>query len=935
MLSPVLQRLRMLAMLHPAHRRRLPARSSPRIAHVAFPHQAGGSLIAARATRCVGSALIGQPFSAIRGTSGAGPRRPRRCRTTRAASSGSNLGPTNPALARGRGGARQGAARCRPRPVDARAGGPGDRLRAAASTRTSAPPRRSTRCRAWPGRARWSRSARPRPRRAPHRRPQLRHPRRAARQRARAEPGPRCAATARALSDRPTAPIPTRCSRASRREEAQEPPRPAEGLLRRRRRRRQDLRHARRGARASAPRASTSSSASSRRTAAPRPRRCSRAWRSCRAASSSYRGTTLAEFDLDAALARRPAPAPRRRARAHQRRRARATPSAGRTSRSCSTPASTSTRRSTSSTSRASTTSSRRSPACACARPCPTRCSTSADEVELVDLPPDELLERLQEGKVYLPEQARARRRELLPQGQPDRAARAGPAPHGRARRRADARLPRGPGHPRGRGPRRAAPGLRRARARTASRPRARRRAGSRRASTPSGSRSTWRRRAPAALPEAERDRILRTLRLAEELGAKSDRGRRRRRGRGGPRASRAAEQRHAHRGRTDQGRELAAASRRLDLGANPGPRRRHRCFGDRVGVPDDDPGDSRGTCWRSSRAHLGVPRTGRTRWHQVRAGRGRSPRRHWPGRRHVRALPARQHRHGLSRRRRGGRTLARAGGRRARRRALGAHVRLLLRPAVPVLRRERHRVPHHFRRHVGRGPRHLDAGGARKVAGAHRRPPGGARHRAFRHERGARGHRPARGPPAHQRSARGQRLLEPGGGAAARRRRPRSTAVGNGGARIAARRRCRDRPVGARSPAGGGIGHRHPRRHGHALRSARDRREGGRRGARPAAGQCATRVRPRAAPAPAGIREPDSASPCSGPGWPSRPGLRSWRPRPSRSATPCSPRSPTSCARRWRRSSAHPRRSPKAATPWRRPFASSSRPPSRRRRAT
>ena len=31
-----------------------------------------------------------------------------------------------------------------------------------------------------------------------------------------------------------------------------------------------------------------------------------------------------------------------------------------------------------------------------------------ADEVELVDLPPDELLQRLQEGKVYLPEQAQA-----------------------------------------------------------------------------------------------------------------------------------------------------------------------------------------------------------------------------------------------------------------------------------------------------------------------------------------------------------------------------------------------------------------------------------------------------------------------------------------------------------------------------------------------
>ena len=31
-----------------------------------------------------------------------------------------------------------------------------------------------------------------------------------------------------------------------------------------------------------------------------------------------------------------------------------------------------------------------------------------ADEVELIDLPPDELIERLNEGKVYLPEQAKA-----------------------------------------------------------------------------------------------------------------------------------------------------------------------------------------------------------------------------------------------------------------------------------------------------------------------------------------------------------------------------------------------------------------------------------------------------------------------------------------------------------------------------------------------
>ena len=37
----------------------------------------------------------------------------------------------------------------------------------------------------------------------------------------------------------------------------------------------------------------------------------------------------------------------------------------------------------------------------------PDKVFDGADEVELVDLPPDELLERLREGKVYLPEQAR------------------------------------------------------------------------------------------------------------------------------------------------------------------------------------------------------------------------------------------------------------------------------------------------------------------------------------------------------------------------------------------------------------------------------------------------------------------------------------------------------------------------------------------------
>ena len=43
----------------------------------------------------------------------------------------------------------------------------------------------------------------------------------------------------------------------------------------------------------------------------------------------------------------------------------------------------------------------RRSRACACARPCPTTCSRSADEVVLIDLTPEALITRLREGKVY------------------------------------------------------------------------------------------------------------------------------------------------------------------------------------------------------------------------------------------------------------------------------------------------------------------------------------------------------------------------------------------------------------------------------------------------------------------------------------------------------------------------------------------------------
>ena len=68
-----------------------------------------------------------------------------------------------------------------------------------------------------------------------------------------------------------------------------------------------------------------------------------------------------------------------------------------------------------------------------------------ADEVEFVDLPPEDLLRRLDEGKVYLPEQAARAVQAVLPQGQPDGAARAGAAAHRRARGRRRAGLPARP----------------------------------------------------------------------------------------------------------------------------------------------------------------------------------------------------------------------------------------------------------------------------------------------------------------------------------------------------------------------------------------------------------------------------------------------------------------------------------------------------------
>lgn len=70
----------------------------------------------------------------------------------------------------------------------------------------------------------------------------------------------------------------------------------------------------------------------------------------------------------------------------------------------------------------------------------------AADEVVLVDLPPDDLRQRLNEGKVYIAGQAERAIEHFFPQGQSDRPPRAGVTPDSRSRGRSDARLARASG---------------------------------------------------------------------------------------------------------------------------------------------------------------------------------------------------------------------------------------------------------------------------------------------------------------------------------------------------------------------------------------------------------------------------------------------------------------------------------------------------------
>ena len=145
---------------------------------------------------------------------------------------------------------------------------------------------------------------------------------------------------------------------------------------------------------------------SSRRMAASRPKRCWRACRSFPARKSSTAASSLQEMDIDAILARHPAARAGGRTGPHQRAGQPPSQTLPGRARIARRRASTSTARSTSSTSKAAWTWCNKSPGVTVREAVPDSVLDQADEIELIDLTPEQLRKRLAEGKVYMGERA-------------------------------------------------------------------------------------------------------------------------------------------------------------------------------------------------------------------------------------------------------------------------------------------------------------------------------------------------------------------------------------------------------------------------------------------------------------------------------------------------------------------------------------------------
>ena len=261
--------------------------------------------------------------------------------------------------------------------------------------------------------------------------------------------------------------------------------------------------------------ARTSSSASSRRTAGPRPRSSSTGSRSCPRRRVEYRGVVVEEMDTDAILARHPTVALVDEL-AHTN-----APGSARAKRwedvdvlldagidvvsTCNIQHLDSVADAVATITGAPVN-----------ERIPDEVLAAADEVELVDMSPYALRQRMRHGNVYPPERDRDRARPVLHRVEPDGAARAGAA----LRRRPGRRPARGHRHARPSrtcqraGPRPRRSRRRRRRGRCAGRPRPR----------PSCARRSWRsssrRRPMRALPLEQGRRIREYLDDATDLGA-------------------------------------------------------------------------------------------------------------------------------------------------------------------------------------------------------------------------------------------------------------------------------------------------------------------------------------------------------------------------------------------------------------------------------